>query len=146
MSESDRVSTAREALLAELLGDVKDAIGRLDALRSELAKADAGTRATADALTTATKQYQTQIDDLVARLRVEMASIITRTTEHAARTLVSQQTQVLQQSATDAIRQALTTTAIRRTRRDWATLTLISAMAGGLISALVTAMLRSWGR
>ena len=52
-------SNAREALLAELLGDVQELLARLE-------QADQSAKATAAAVTDATAQYRGQVDELVA--------------------------------------------------------------------------------
>lgn len=138
---NDRVSTTREALLAELLGDVNLALDRIDDLRRELNAVDASARATADALTEATKVYRAQVDDSVSRLRLEMSAVIVKATEHAAKTLVGQQTATLQQAARLALKQALTVEMIQRTRIDWFRLTAAGAGIGGFVaSAVVIAM------
>ena len=115
---NDRVSTTREALLAELLGDVKVALDRIDDLRVELKAVDTSARETATALTDATSQYKSQVNDSAARLRLEISNIIIKTTEHAAKTLVSQQTATLQQAARLAFKEALNAEMMKRTRMD----------------------------
>lgn len=139
---NDRVSTTREALLAELLGDVKLALDRVDVLRKELNTVDASVRATADALTEATCVYRAQVDDSVARLRVEMSAVIVNATEHAAKTLVSQQTTTLQQAARLALKQALTVEMIQRTRIDWFKLIGFGAGIGGFVALAVVIAMR----
>lgn len=139
---SDRVSTTREALLAELLGDVRVALDRMDSLHEDLNAVDSSARQTATALTEATREYRAQVDDLVAKLRVEMAAIILKTTEHAAKTLVSQQTQTLQQAANQAFKQALTVELIRRTRMDWFKLIGLGALVGAVVATAIPFLLR----
>lgn len=139
---NDRVSTTREALLAELLGDVKVALDRIDALRLELNAVDTSARATAEALIEATSQYRAQVDDSVARLRVEMSSVILKTTEHAAKALVSQQTATLQQSVRQALKQALTVEMIQRTRIDWFKLIGVGAGIGGFVALVMFIAMR----
>lgn len=140
---NDRVSTTREALLAELLGDVRVALDRMDELHADLNAVDASARQTATALTQATGEYRAQVDDLVAKLRVEMASVILKTTEHAAKTLVSQQTQTLQQAANQAFKQALTVELIRRTRMDWFKLIGMGAVVGAVAATAVPLLVRT---
>lgn len=127
---SERPGSAKEALIAELLGDVHLLIERVE-------KADASAKATAQALNEATASYRTQVDDLTERLRHETAKIITQTTEHAARSLVGQQTAVLQKAASQAIGNAITRELARRTRRDWLLTVIVSALIGAAVAALV---------
>ena len=133
---SGKPSTAREALLAELLGDVQSVLVRLE-------QADQSAKATAAAVTDATAQYRDQVDELVKKLRVETASIVLKTTEHAAQTLVGQQQATLHKAASQAMREALNDQVLRRTRRDW----LAAAVCGALTGSAATLALlgaRAW--
>lgn len=123
-------STAREALLAELLGDVHRLIERVES-------ADKSARATAEALTEATTQYRGQVDEMTARLRAETASIITQTTDHAAKALVGQQAATLQKAAAIAMEKTLSVQLLKRTRRDWLSAAAVGAAVGALVSLVV---------
>lgn len=129
-------SNAREALLAELLGDVQELLARLE-------QADQSAKATAAAVTDATAQYRGQVDELVTRLRAETASIVLKTTEHAAQSLVGQQQATLQKAATQAMQQALSEQVLRRTRRDWMLAVVCSALTGSA-ATLALLGLRAW--
>jgi len=129
-------SNAREALLAELLGDVQALLARLE-------QADQSAKATAAAVTDATAQYRGQVDELVNRLRTETASIVLKTTEHAAQSLVGQQQATLQKAATQAMQQALSEQVLRRTRRDWMLAVGCSALIGSA-ATLALLGLRAW--
>jgi hypothetical protein len=120
-------SNAREALLAELLGDVQALLARLE-------QADQSAKATAAAVTDATAQYRGQVDELVSKLRTETASIVLKTTEHAAQSLVGQQQATLQKAATQAMQQALSEQVLRRTRRDW----MLAVICSGITASVVT--------
>jgi cell division septum initiation protein DivIVA len=130
-------STVREALLAELLGDIRHALDKIDELHTELEKVDGSAKATAQALNEANQQYRAQLDDLVAKLRFETSVMIIKTTEHAARTLVSQQTDVIQKSATIAIRQALSKEILQRTRNEWLMTVALSGFLGGAAASII---------
>lgn len=123
-------STAREALLAELLGDVQDILSRLE-------QADQSAKATAASVTEATAQYRDQVDELVNKLRTETASIVLKTTEHAAASLVGQQQATLQKAASQAMQQALTDVVLRRSRRDWLFAMTCSALVGSLTTVVI---------
>lgn len=129
-------SNAREALLAELLGDVQELLARLE-------QADQSAKATAAAVTDATAQYRGQVDVLVSKLRAETASIVLKTTEHAAQSLVGQQQATLQKAATQAMQQALSEQVLRRTRRDWMLAVVCSALTGSA-ATLALLGLRAW--
>lgn len=133
---SDKPSTAKEALLAELLGDVQTLLGLLQ-------EADKSAKATAAAVTDATAQYRGQVDELVNRLRTETASIVLKTTEHAAQSLVGQQQATLQKAATQAMQQALSEQVMRRTRRDWLLAVVCAALTGSAVT-LALLGLRGW--
>ena len=120
-------SNAREALLAELLGDVQAILTRLE-------QSDQSAKATAAAVTEATAQYREQIDALVSKLRAETASIVLKTTEHAAQSLVGQQQATLQKAASQAMQQALSEQVLRRTRRDW----MLAVICGGITGGVTT--------
>lgn len=129
-------SNAREALLAELLGDVQELLARLE-------QADQSAKATAAAVTDATAQYRGQVDELVSKLRAETANIVLKTTEHAAQSLVGQQQATLQKAATQAMQQALSEQVLRRTRRDWMLAVVCSALTGSA-ATLALLGLRAW--
>jgi vacuolar-type H+-ATPase subunit H len=132
---SERPGSAKEALIAELLGDVHLLIERVE-------KADASAKATAQALNEATASYRGQVDDLTERLRSETAKIITQTTEHAAQSLVSQQASTLQKAATQAMDKALTAQLLKRTWLDWLTAAMIGGLSGALVSTFFVLLWR----
>jgi vacuolar-type H+-ATPase subunit H len=132
---SERPGSAKEALIAELLGDVHLLIERVE-------KADASAKATAQALNEATASYRGQVDDLTERLRSETAKIITQTTEHAAQSLVSQQASTLQKAATQAMDKALTAQLLKRTWLDWLTAAMIGGLSGALVCTLFALLWR----
>ena len=126
-------STKREALIAELLGDVQVAIGQLERAIVTGQKLDGTLERNTTALTTATEKYRLQVDDMAARLRVETAAMLTRTTEHAAAALVGKQTLVLQEAATNAVRKAIQDGLGRRLRQYF----VIAVLVSGALSAVI---------
>jgi len=132
---SERPGSAKEALIAELLGDVHLLIERVE-------KADASAKATAQALNEATASYRGQVDELTERLRSETTKIITQTTEHAAQSLVSQQASTLQKAATQAMDKALTAQLLKRTWLDWLTAAMIGGLSGALVCTLFVLLWR----
>lgn len=133
-------ATTREALVAELIGDVQGLLDRVDLMRTGLAQAENSAMAAAAAVEAATSDYKTTINEMVARLRVETASIINQTTEHAARSLVGQQTSTLRQAATEAIQQALTADVLRRRKKEWLYGAILSGVSGFAGAALFQAV------
>ena len=126
-------STKREALIAELLGDVQVAIVQLEKAISAGQKLDSTLERNTISLTTATEKYRLQVDDMAARLRVETAAMLTKTTEHAATALVGKQTAVLQDAATNAVSKAIRDGLGSRLRKYFA----IAVIASGLLSAVI---------
>ena len=130
---TNKPGTAREALLAELLGDVHILLGRLEL-------ADKSAKETAIAVTQATAQYRSQVDELVGKLRTETASIILKTTEHAAQSLVGQQQETLQKAASLAMQSALTEQVLKRSRRDWLLAAAVGAAAAVSVNLALLAL------
>ena len=130
---TNKPGTAREALLAELLGDVQILLGRLEL-------ADKSAKETAIAVTQATAQYRSQVDELVGKLRTETASIILKTTEHAAQSLVGQQQETLQKAASQAMQSALTEQVLKRSRRDWFMADAVGAAAAVSVNLALLAL------
>lgn len=128
-------STAREVLIAELLGDVQILLGRLE-------QADTSTKATTAALNEATTQYRGQVDGMVAKLQAETANVIMQATEQAAKTMVGQQTETLQKAATAAMQKALSVEVLKRTRRDWFGAVFLAAAVGSLATLGILWLMR----
>lgn len=123
-------STAREALLAELIGDVQKLWEKLDA-------ASASATATADALQKATQAHEAQIDTTLDKVRAEFSRLIVQATEKAAEALVAPQTNALQAAAVKAMTQALTQSVRARTRREGIQLAALSGAVGAVVALLL---------
>ena len=128
-------STAKEALIAELLGDVQILLGRLE-------QADISTQATTTALNEATAQYRDQVDSMVSKLRAETANVIRQATDQAAKTMVGQQAETLQKAATAAMQKALSVEVLKRTRWDWFAAVLLAAASGSLVTLGILWLMR----
>lgn len=137
---TDPVGNVREALFAELVGDVQKLLDRIEQLGTMLGCVDEHAQATARTLDEANKAYRAQLDELMARLRAEFAGLVAQTTEHAAAAMVGQQTQVLQKAATAALRNALTEENVKRVRADWYRLIAIGALVGGCCAGVVASL------
>lgn len=123
-------STAREALLAELIGDVQKLWEKLDA-------ASASATATADALQKATQAHEAQIDATLDKVRAEFSRLIVQATEKAAEALVAPQTSALQAAAVKAMSQALTQSVRARARRESIQLAALSGAVGAAVALLL---------
>ncbi|HJV71223.1 hypothetical protein [Ideonella sp.] len=127
--------------MAELLDDLQRMADRVEALRDLQDRSEAHAKNTAQSLLQASSQFRASVDDTLARLRVEFAALMASATEHAARSVVGEQAQVLERAAMAAVRQSLTREAIQRSRTDWlrlvATGAAIGAAAGMLTACLV---------
>lgn len=130
MSSSPTSTTAREALLAELIGDVQKLWEKLDA-------ASGSATATADALQKATQAHEAQIDATLDRVRLEFGRLILQTTEKAAEALVAPQTNALQAAAVRAMSLALTSSVRARTRREQLQLAALAGAVGAVASLLL---------
>ena len=128
-------STAKEALIAELLGDVQILLGRLE-------QADISIQATTTALNEATAQYRDQVDSMVSKLRAETANVIRQATDQAAKTMVGQQAETLQKAATAAMQKALSVEVLKRTRWDWFAAVLLAAASGSLVTLGILWLMR----
>ena len=126
-------STAREAMIAEILGDLEVAIDRLEEAIAAGNRLDKTLGVSTQALTTAGENYRVQINDMVARLRVETSAMLIKTTEHAANALVGKQTLVLQAAATNAVRKAIQDGLGRRLRKYF----VIAVLLSGVLSAAI---------
>lgn len=138
---SDKPQTVRQALMAELLDDLQRMADRVEALRDLQDRSEAHAKNTAQSLLQASNQFRASVDDTLARLRVEFAALMASATEHAARSVVGEQAQVLERAAMAAVSQSLTREAIKRSRADWLRLVAagaaIGATAGTLTAGLV---------
>ena len=109
-------SNTREALIAELLGDMSGVLDRSTAVLQGIKEAEASTLVTTEALREATQNYRTQVDEQVTRLRAETSNMIARATDAAAQAVVGQQTAVLERAATAAIQKAFQGEAMKTAR------------------------------
>lgn len=138
---SSQPHTAREALLAELLGDVQVLLERVASLQGDMGRAEAGAKHTVAALVEANEQYRRQVDDLMARLRVEFSGLLTTATAHA----VGLQAQAMQDSAVLAVRQAVSADSAARHRRDGLTLAAGSAGVASAVTLLLCGIAKALG-
>jgi hypothetical protein len=141
MSEG-KPGTTREALIAEMLGDLQVASGKLDQAVATAARMTDRIDASTRSLNVATGEYRTAVDDMAARFRLEIATLMQTATAHAAKAVVSQQTAVLQQAAAAAVQKAIQDGLGSRLRKYFA----VAVIASGVISAgiVMTAIKLRW--
>ena len=125
-----KTSNAREALIAEAIGDLQHCIAQLD-------EAKQAARETTQALNQAADVYKDRIDTMVSTLRTETADLILKTTQHAAQTLVSQQQASLTAAAQRAMTETLKIDLQRKTKYTW----LLGIFIGAITSAVVSAIM-----
>jgi hypothetical protein len=135
-------ATTREALIAELLGDLQVASGKLDHAVAAAARMTDRIDASTRSLNVATDQYRSSLDDMAARLRVEIATLMQTATAHAAKAVVSQQAVVLQQAAASAVQKAIQDGLGSRLRKYF----VVAVIASGMLSAIIvmTAIKLRW--
>lgn len=112
-------SNTREALIAELLGDMSAVLDRSTAVLQGIKEAEASTLVTTEALREATQNYRSQVDEQVTRLRAETSNMIARATDAAARAVVGQQTAVLERAANAAIQKVFQGEVMKQARMRW---------------------------
>jgi len=126
-----KTGNAREALIAEALGDLQHCITQLD-------EANKAARETTQALNQAAEVYKNRIDTMVNTLRTETADLILKTTQHAAQSLVSQQHASLQAAAQKAMTEVLKNDLQRKTKYTWLSGIFIGALTAGIVSVLIS--------
>ena len=112
-------SNTREALIAELLGDMSAVLDRSTAVLQGIKEAEASTLVTTEALREATQNYRSQVDEQVTRLRAETSNMIAKATDAAAQAVVGQQTAVLERAANVAIQKAFQGEVMKKARMRW---------------------------
>lgn len=139
MSGARGPSSVREMLLAELIGDMQRLADQVAGLAQQLAQAEQSALAAAETLRRAGDTYREQVDDMLTRVRGEFAMLVTHTAEHAARSLLGEQAQVLERAALLAVREALAIDRRHRLRGEWLRGLGGGAAAGAVLGALVVA-------
>lgn len=112
-------SNTREALIAELLGDMSAVLDRSTAVLQGIKEAEASTLVTTEALREATRNYRSQVDEQVTRLRAETSNMIAKATDAAAQAVVGQQTAVLERAASAAIQKAFQGEVMKKAHMRW---------------------------
>ena len=136
--------TVREALIAELLGDVDRLLARVEALTALVAEADNRLTATAAALENAGDKYRLAVTAFTEQAKTDLAEYLDQRMERAAsaaRATLEEQRRALQEAA----RQTLGSAAPRKAADTaWADLAehavtalIAAACAAGLVYAIV---------
>jgi hypothetical protein len=97
-------STKREALLAEVLGDVHVVLKKIDLMTHNVATLDKTMALSTAALAAASDDHRRTVNETVEILRREVAKMLIDATTQAANQLVTQQSKVLEMAAIETIR------------------------------------------
>lgn len=131
-------TTAREALLAELLGDVQALLHKADAVGASVREAAELAQNAASALQSESARHRDGVDDMLKRTRVEFAAVLTTTMDASVSALASKQSKALEAAAVRAIAAAIDKEAQRQRDRTLArTVALASAIGAGVGVAVV---------
>jgi DNA-binding ferritin-like protein len=128
--------STREALMAELFGDVDKLLKRCEAIPDQVAQAADRITASTQALDGAGEQYRARINEIAERMRVETSTMLVKVTNQAATTLVQKQSAFLQEAATIAIRNAIAKE-LGATLRKYSVLLVCTIIASSLLSAVI---------
>lgn len=128
--------STREALMAELFGDVDKLLNRCEAIPAQVAQAAERITASTQALDGAGEQYRARINEIAERMRAETSTMLVKVTDQAATTLVQKQTAFLQEAATIAIRNAMDRELGATLRRYYVRLA-IAIVACSILSAVI---------
>jgi hypothetical protein len=131
--------TAREALVAELLGDLDTLLQRIEALPSTVTSAEQRLAATAAALNAAGEQYRVAVTAFNEQAKADLSSYLdlkSSQVAHAATQTLEQQRAALQEAA----RTGLQSVKFQPSRLDRFAAHLLTA----LIAATSTAAMVAW--
>lgn len=85
MAENHKISTAKEAIIAELFGDISDAVLKLDEALDKSALVEKELSLSTKALTLASKQYKDTVNTFTEEAKSDITRHIEReTAEHTA--------------------------------------------------------------
>lgn len=144
------VRSAREALLAELLGDVDRLLARVEALPQRIATAEDRLDRTAARLDEAGERFRLAITTFSAQARTELSDYLQRQAGQSAARAAAEQHAALQEAARAAFHalatsapQATTSEPIRRTAATRLLEHGVTALIASLVSsAIVLVMMR----
>jgi len=135
-------TTAREALLAELLGDVQALLHEADAVGTSVRAAAELAQNAAAALQSESAKHRDGVDDMLKRTRAEFATVLATTMDASVAALASKQSKTLEAAAVRAIAAAIDKEAERQRDRALArTVALASAVGAGVGAAMVLVVL-----
>jgi hypothetical protein len=130
-------STKREALLAEVLGDVHVVLKKIDLMTHNVATLDKTMALSTAALTAASDDHRKTVNETVEILRREVAKILIDATTQAASQLVTQQSKVLEKAAIETIRGPV----FAQWRKQNKQIALIIVASTSLVTATLTVAL-----
>jgi TRAP-type C4-dicarboxylate transport system substrate-binding protein len=130
-------STKREALLAEVLGDVHVVLKKIDLMTHNVATLDKTMALSTAALAAASDDHRKTVSETVEVLRREVAKMLIDATTQAANQLVTQQSKVLEKAAVETIRGPV----FAQWRKQNKQIALIIVASTSLITAMLTTAL-----
>jgi uncharacterized protein (DUF885 family) len=95
----NRPATAREALIAELIGDVANLLTRVESFTSTMDQAREAMAEAADGVVASVEPFRAQIDAISERAKVKAVEHIARHTHEMARQLQARQREAMAQAA-----------------------------------------------
>lgn len=107
MTVDAKPSTAKEALLAELLGDVLALLQKAESVGIEVRAAAELAQASATALQLESERHREGVDDMLKRTRVEFATLLSTTMDSMVAQLATRQGKALEAAAVKAIASAV---------------------------------------
>jgi septal ring-binding cell division protein DamX len=130
-------ATKREALLAELIGDMHGLLSRADSIIKEVEKLDTSIKNSTSALAAATVQHREAIDVTVSTIKKETSNLLISATDQAAKAVVGQQTNVLEQAAIKTMQGPV----FAQLKRDNRFNIIVAVIAASVLSAIFTTAL-----
>lgn len=135
--------TAREAMVAEMLGDIDGMLARIEALPAKIAAAEAQLAASTATLDAASDRYRMTICAFTDQAKEQVTSYLERKAGETAAHMLEDQRKELQ----EAVLQALATIAEKdggSPRRFWPRVTEAACIA--FVTAVLTALFVMWAR
>jgi hypothetical protein len=127
-------ATKREALLAELIGDVHGLLGRAEKLMQAAEKLDLSLTQNTTSLAIATREHRDGIDTTVATVKKEISQLFVQATGHAARAATIDHATVIEKGPS-INNQHHDLVQLKRKARSKL---LIAIIASGAVSAILT--------
>lgn len=153
----NRPTTAREALVAELIGDVATLLERMESLRPAVDEATQALVDAAERVAGSVGPFQTQVAGVAKRAQVQAVEHIALRTQQLARAMIVEQSAAMNQAAQSIVREQVGPTlqrltaslerVVKRADRPWDTWLMqasTAAVSAGGSAVLVLYLLGRW--